>query len=69
MRKVAAHHVETDNGTLDQAVCEIRRDQVVAVRRLKGEEARVEWVDGSIVCHTESTGETRAYYKQELLKE
>ena len=70
MRKVAAHRIEKPDGTmLTTAVCEIEGETVVRIKKLNGEEAMVEWLDGSIVCRTGSAGSLQAYYNQELLKE
>ena len=50
MRKVAAHRIVTPQETIVLGLCTIKGDEVVETRPLTGEEAMVEWMDGSIVC-------------------
>ena len=50
MRKVAAHRIVTPRETIVLGLCTILGDEVVETRPLTGEEAMVEWMDGSIVC-------------------
>lgn len=70
MRKVAAHRVVTPQGTIAYGLCTIAGDEVVETRQLQGEEAMVEWMDGSIVCCEEGPASTlRAYHNQQMLKE
>ena len=53
MRKVAAHRIVTPRETIVLGLCTLKGDEVVETRPLTGEEAMVEWMDGSIVCREE----------------
>lgn len=70
MRKVAAHRIVTPQETIVLGLCTILGDEVVETRPLRGEEAMVEWMDGSIVCREEGLQSTlHAYHNEVMLKE
>lgn len=74
MRKVAAHRIVTPRETIVLGLCTIKGDEVVETRPLTGEEAMVEWMDGSIVCREVGPKSTlhayhHAYHNEVMLKE
>ena len=70
MRKIAAHRIGTPRETIALGLCTIKGDEVVETRPLTGEEAMVEWMDGSIVCREEGPKSTlHAYHNEVMLKE
>ena len=70
MSKIAAHRIVTPRETIVLGLCTIKGDEVVETRPLTGEEAMVEWMDGSIVCREEGPKSTlHAYHNEVMLKE
>lgn len=69
MRKVAAHRIVTPQETIVLGLCTIKGDEVVEIRPLTGEEAMVEWMDGSIVCREEGPKSTLHAYHNEVMLE
>ena len=60
----------TPQETIVLGLCTIKGDEVVETRPLTGEEAMVEWMDGSIVCREEGPKSTlHAYHNEVMLKE
>ena len=70
MMKVAAHRILPPPETIVLGRCTLKGDAVVEIRPLTGEEAMVQWMDGSIVCREEGPKSTlHAYHNEVMLKE
>ncbi len=69
MKKFGAHRIICDKDIIPVGICEITGGRVVCIRKLQGEEAMVEWLDGEIICHKDTQNVLHAYYKNQLLKD
>ena len=69
MRRIGAHYVVTDSGTLKQCVVEIMEDRVVNYFTFADELPLTEWLGGTIELKRNAEGILQAWQEGKLLKQ